>query len=65
MSNRLCNYCLYKKIEQNAGKEKIVTAREADFEAIKEFNKGSPGVDILVDGKFVVWFMELPKECVC
>lgn len=65
-SFKTCNFCILEQIKNEAlGTSKVITTREADFNAIKEFNNGSPGIDILVNGEFMAWFMKLPERCEC
>jgi hypothetical protein len=55
-----CNYCTHQSILSRARQEdQSVTIRAKPL-------KGFPqGVDILLDGKWVAWFAELPTQCRC
>lgn len=66
MSDRPCNYCLFREITKVANKEgKVVEMRQAHFPQIREHNNGGDGVDIYVDGEFICWFMQISARCAC
>jgi hypothetical protein len=55
MSDRPCNLCDYK--------ERVRRAKIAKQKVTLRARLG--GVDVLVDGKFAVWYMKLPDKCEC
>lgn len=66
MSDKMCNHCILELIKvQAAAKFQTVSIRDADFPAMKEFNNGSTGKDVYVDGVFSAWLMHIPESCEC
>lgn len=48
-----CNFCYLRDIRASAGDKPVVLTDRDD------------GIEVQVDGAFVVWFMKLPEECAC
>jgi hypothetical protein len=62
----MCNFCIMEDIKSRAEKSnKTVVTKSANFPAIRDYNNGSPGIDVFVDEIFQAWFMELPDKCEC
>lgn len=65
----ICNYCRYQRYKKKG--YKIATSKERkktwDKDIEKEFIErfGHGVVIVNKEGKFVSWFMELPKYCCC
>ena len=52
-----CNYCTFESMKRHA--------KEKKEKLVKKPNIKESGVDILVDGEFRCWFMELTSYCCC
>ena len=53
-----CDYCKLRLIKSKAHKEGLKVRT-------KKVKAECGGVDVFVDGNFVIWLMELTKKCVC
>ena len=61
-----CNYCTLKIIKARAKKErKPVKVVSAKYEGELEQFSSMGGLDVLVDGEKVAWFMAVSDHCVC
>lgn len=50
-----CNYCVLKRMRRRAKDEKKKVTLKHEH----------GGMSVLVNGKYVVWLMELPNKCDC
>ena len=60
-----CNYCNLKSIKRMAKKKhQKVEVRPSSYDKMEKYSYMG-GVDVLVDGEKVAWFMVLPSYCCC
>jgi hypothetical protein len=58
MSNRQCNKCVFEQLKKAHPNSSIETKKKP----LEHFPRG---IDVYVDGKWLIWFAELPSKCEC